>query len=264
MTSPTITNWIAFEKSAFDNFNEFVAGRLEDAIFRSLTEYMRLKLKDQNSVSVTLPWGTYSAEVKTVGETTNITPVWEPSKNFLKLLNDDSGVNSDRRQDTFDPEYMRLFKTYAAAGNFGVEIKGAPAKEKGMKLSDDEADWFLNDYMQVMANIARDKQREGKIYRLEIDEVYPHGSFDFEYTDDEIKVTFVPNKVFKQALKDDEVAAAAATTNFAWDKHATMMDIAATAASVSKKSKHEKPMSERIKFGKLRIERDVDGCLIIR
>ena len=73
-------------------------------------------------------------------------------------------------------------------------------------MGDDECDYFLNGYMDVLVNIARDKARAGKTYRLEIDEAFPHGSFDFEYTDDGISVKFVPHKVYKQYLKNDELA----------------------------------------------------------
>ena len=38
MSSTTINAWIAQEKVAFENFNEFIALRLEDGIFRSLAE----------------------------------------------------------------------------------------------------------------------------------------------------------------------------------------------------------------------------------
>lgn len=208
MSNITTTTWMAQEKSSFENFNEFISIRLEDGIFRALAEKMKTDCHAKKESRVALPWGTYSAEVKLSGEGGNITPTWEPSKNFLKLLNDDSGVNHDRRQDTFDPEYVQLFKDYVAYGYFYPDkVKNAPAKDKGLRMSDEEVDYFLNGFMQVMATIARDKQRAGKTYRLEIDEGFPHGSFDFEYTDDgEIRVTYVAHKVFKQYLKDDAVA----------------------------------------------------------
>ena len=38
MSSTTINTWMAQEKVAFENFNEFIALRLEDGIFRSLAE----------------------------------------------------------------------------------------------------------------------------------------------------------------------------------------------------------------------------------
>lgn len=233
MSSITISTWMALEKPSFENFNEFIAGRLEDGIFRSIHLSLRNQLRDKKTASLTMPWGTYTAEVKTVGETTNITPSWKPSKNFLKLLNDDNASTADLRQESFDPEWVKLFKDYVAYGYFYPEnTKNAPAREKGMRLNDDEVDYFLNNYMQVMVNIARDKQRDGKIYSLVIDEMVEHGSFDFEYNDDEIGVTFVPHKVFKQNLKDDSLT----------ENMGTIVDMTvdAAAASVFGVKKHKK------------------------
>jgi len=205
------------EKTAFENFNEFIGSRLEDGILRSIPERMRQQLQKTGEASVTVPWGTYSAVVKETAEGGNITPTWEPSKAFIKLLNSDDR-DKDLRQDTFDPEYVQLVKDYVAYGYFYPDAKeneGRSDREKGLRMGDDEIDYFLNGYMDVLVSIARDKARNGKTYRLEIDDSCPHGSFDFVYSDDEIKVKFVPHKVFKQMLKDDEMAAAALSADFA-------------------------------------------------
>ena len=209
--TPTINTWINQEKTAFDNFNDFVAIRLEDGIFRALAEKQARDIKAKKSSIVVLPWGTYTADVKAVGEAGNITPAFEPSKQFKKLLNDDNAASSDLRQESFDPEYVQLLKDYVAYGYFDPDTnQETPAHEKGLRLTDDEVDYFLNGYMQVLVTIARDKQRAGKTYRLEIDEGFPHGAFDFEYAEDdkdeEIRVKFVPSKVYKQYLKNDEIA----------------------------------------------------------
>jgi len=214
MSSISIATWMALEKPSFENFNEFIAIRLEDGITRSIAEKMKNDIASKGESTLTLPWGTYHAEVKAAGEGGNITPSWEPSKAFLKMLNDD-GASRERRQDTFDAEYVQLLKDYVAYGYFyPEEVKDAPAKDKGLRMSDDEVDYFLNNYAQVLATIARDKQRSGKTYRLEIDEGFPHGSFDFDYSDDVIKVKFVAHKVFKQYLKDDDVATKARDADF--------------------------------------------------
>lgn len=216
MPSTTIETWMNQERPAFENFNEFVAIRLEDGMFRSVTQKLLNALREGKTASVTLPWGTYSVEIKGTAEGGNITPVFEPSKAFLKLLNSDDR-DKDLRMDSFDPEYVQLFKDYVAHGYFypdSKENEGKADKEKGLRMGDDEVDYFLNGYMNVLVTIARDKARNGKTYRLEIDEAYPHGSFDFEYNDDKIDVKFVPHKVFKQMLKDDELADKARNANF--------------------------------------------------
>ena len=205
MSSTTINAWIALEKSSFENFNEFIAIRLQDGILRSIAEKMKNDIAAKGESTLILPWGTFSAEVKAAGETGNITPAWEPSKEFLKMLNDDSA--RDKRQESFDPEYVQLLKDYVAYGYFyPSEVKDAPAKDKGLKMSDDEVEYFLNNYAQVLANIAREKQRDNKTYRLVVDEGFQHGAYDFEYENDEITVKFVPDKVFKQYLKNDDLA----------------------------------------------------------
>ena len=214
--SITIQTWQAQEKVAFENFNEFIAIRLEDGLFRALAEAMRNQLQKNKTAEITLPWGTYSASIKGSAEGGNITPTFEPSKSFLKMLNTDD-KEREIHQDSFDPEFTKLFKDYVAHGYFYPEDKSnenRPDREKGMRMGDDEVDYFINGYAQVLITIARDKNRSGKTYRLEIDEGFPHGSFDFEYTDDTVSMTFVPHKVFKQYLKDDTIADKARDADF--------------------------------------------------
>ena len=209
MATTTINSWMTQEKASFENFNEFIAIRLQDGIFRSLAEKMKLDLAKKGSTSVTLPWGTFSAEVKVAGEGGNITPSFEPSKAFMRMLTDDSDSAISRNQDTFDPDYVKLLKDYVAYGTFDPD-SGAPAREKGIRMSDDEVDYFLNSYCHMLVQIARDKQRDGKTFRLNIEEGFNHGVFEFEYVDDDnIKVKFVADKAFKMYLKDDEAASKA-------------------------------------------------------
>ena len=120
-------------------------------------------------------------------------------------------------QDSFDDTFMKLFKDFVAYGFFNPEDPANKAKidqNKGVRLTDNEAEYFLNEYGLMLVSVGREKQMDGKIFPLEINETFPHGTYNFEYDDDEIKVTFVPDKVFKQILKDDSVAATAATADF--------------------------------------------------
>ena len=212
MSDITIKTWVNMEKDAFNDFNEYVANVLEDGITRSIAEYFHKKLQNADHADLELPWGTYHAEVKGRGETGVVNLTWEPSKGFKNLLNDDSDAASkfDRNyQDTFDPEYIKLFTDYVAYGMFDPdkpENKEKAAKQRGIMLSDAEVTYFLNGYALVLYNIAKDKQRDGKMYRLEINNMFPHGTFDFEYEDDGIKVKFTAHKVLKQAIKDDSKA----------------------------------------------------------
>lgn len=213
MSEITIKTWVNQEHNSFENFTNVLAARFEEAIFRALAKKMRNDLVNKGKAEVTLPWGTYRADIKTKGEAGNIAPTWEPTKGFIKLLNGDMDAkerNECFTQDEFDPEFTELFRDWVAYGFFypnAPENKDRVSKNKGVKLDDDEIVYFLNGYATVLATIAKDKQRDGKIFRLEIDNGYPHGSFDFEYDDDEIRVTWVADKVFKQILKDDDAAA---------------------------------------------------------
>ncbi len=217
----TIKAFVQQEHSSFENFTPPLAARFEEGIMRAITETMRLQLKNKGKAEVALPWGTYHAEAVAKGEAGNIVPTREPSKGFLKLLTSDNLNDADRSeciaQDDFDPQYMKLFKDFVAYGFFypeAPENKDKLDKNKGVRLSDEEAEYFLCEYAIVLANIARDKQRDGKIFRLEINNGFPHGSFDFEYDDDDIKVSWTADKVFKQILKNDDAAAAAKVSNF--------------------------------------------------
>ena len=203
--STTVDTWLAMEEGNFDHLTPFVMIRLEDGILRSIAKKMGDDLKTKKSTSVELPWGTYSAEVKESGEGTNITPTFEPSKRFIKLINEDS-ENLNYRQDSFDPDYVKLLIEYVAEGKYDSENSDTPPKTKGMRIDDTEVDYFLNSYMQMLATLAREHRRPGKIYPLEIDGVFPHGRFDFIYKDDNTEVKFTPHKVFKQYLKNDEAA----------------------------------------------------------
>ena len=231
MSEPTINEMVRMDKDSFKEYNEFVATKIEDAIFRSLAEYLHMKLANNDSAKLELPWGTYYAEIKDRGEAGVVNIRWEPSDGFEHLLNGDNDATSrfDRNyQDTFDPEYVKLFTDYMAYGMFyPEENKEEAAKNHLIMLNDAEVTYFLNGYALVLYNIAKEKQRDGKMYRLEICDSYPHGSFTFKYEGDEIKVDFIANKVFKQHLKDDAAAEKARTADFTKKKAVTVEYMAA-------------------------------------
>lgn len=213
----TIRKFVEQEKNNFENFTPPLASRFEEGITRALAEAMRQQLKKSGSAEIALPWGTFRAEFVSKGEAGNVTPTWEPSKAFLKCLNTPNMDTAERsetiNQDTFDEDYMKLFKDFVAYGVFypdAPENKGKVDQNKGVKLTDNEAEYFLNEYALVLVGIGREKQMDGKIFTLEVNETFPHGRYNFEYDDDDIKVTFVADKVFKQILKDDDAAATAA------------------------------------------------------
>lgn len=218
MSRLTIDAWEQQEKNSLITFKAEVASRLEEAIFQALTEAMREQLATDGKAEIALPWGTYRAEVKETGEGVNITPTWEPSKGFIKLLNGDDDQNREISiLDDFDETFLKYFRNYAAYGFLhpdSDENKDKIPENKGIMLRDDEIGYILNGYANVLATLAKDHQHNGKMFALEINNGYPHGTFEFDYDDDEINVRFVPDKTFKQILKNDEYALRAATADF--------------------------------------------------
>lgn len=205
-----VQSWVAQEKPAFHGFNEFISARMTEAIVRGLAEKMKRDLFSEQKSEVVLPWGTFRAEVKTVGEGTNITPTYEPSKRFLEMLNaDDSNKRTADYQDVFDDEYTKLFRDWLAWGEFDPDEKNAPTKEKGARIDPDEVEYFLDSFMRLMVSLARDHHRDGKEYDLDINGEFDHGRYTFEYVGDDTKVKFIPSKAFKQYLKNDAVSEAA-------------------------------------------------------
>lgn len=206
MSDQSITSWVRMEQDSFRNFDEYVASLTEEAFTKSIPEKLRHDVEKKGKAELVLPWGTYFAEAKTVGETGNITPTWEPSKGFMKMLNDDTdSVNMDRDyQDEFDSDYMNLITTYLKFGKF--EPEKSEMNKKGLALKPEEISFLLNSYARMLAQIGKEKQRDGKSYRLDIDNIYSFGTFVFDYVNDEIKVKFIPGKAFKQDLKNDAVA----------------------------------------------------------
>lgn len=206
--------WVVQEKPAFQGFNEFISTRMTEAITRSIPEWMKrtlLSKADGKPVELVLPWGTFRAEVKVVGEGTNITPTYEPSKRFLEMLNaDDSTKRTADYQESFDDEYTKLFRDWLAWGTFDPDEKNAPAKEKGARIDPEEVEYFLDSFMRLMVSLARDHHRDGKEFDLDINAEFDHGRYTFEYVGDETKVRFTPSKAFKQYLKNDAIIADAA------------------------------------------------------
>ena len=217
MSALTIQAWEAREKNSLIDFKPEIASRIEEAIYKALTEAMRLQMHREGKAEIALPWGTYAAEYVEKGDTANVTPTWTPSKGFMKLLNGDEDGKDVVILDEFDPEFQRLFQDYTAYGFLyphSEENKTKIPKNKGLMLKDDEVVYLLNGYADVLATLAKDHHHNGKMFILEINNGFPHGQFRFEYDDNEISVTFQADKVFKQILKDDEAALKAATADF--------------------------------------------------
>ena len=219
MSNLTTDVWVRQESNSLRNFKGFIAERLEEGILRAITETLRDKLKaDGESAKLEMPWGTYRVDIVQKGDTENITPSWEPSDKFMKLLNGDENSRDVVLQSEFDPTFLEYFDNFTKYGdtNPGTqeERDKIPAHKKGLALGPGDINYMLNGYANVLATLAKDKQSNGKIFNLEINNGFAHGIFKFEYDDNEISVKFVPDKVFKQMLKDDEAAEIARHRDF--------------------------------------------------
>ncbi|MCM1531878.1 MAG: hypothetical protein NC114_06360 [Ruminococcus flavefaciens] len=203
-----VSAWVAQEKPAFQGFNEFISTRMTESVTRTICETLKRQMLSNHKAELEMPWGVFSAEVKTVGEGTNITPTFEPSKRFLEMLNADDNKRTADFQENFDDEFVKLFRDYLAWGVYDPDEKNAPAKEKGARIDPEEVEYFLDSFMRLMVSLARDHQRDGKEYYLDINAEFDHGRYTFEYVGDDIKVKFTPSKAFKQYLKNDAVSEA--------------------------------------------------------
>lgn len=209
----TIPVYTENERKSFEEFSEFISARIEDGIFASLTERMRTLLRSSDKAQVALPWGKYTANGVKVGESGNINVSFEPSAAFIEALNSDDEKIAIAMDD-YDPEFLELFHDYVAYGFFypnapeNKDRLSAAETHLCLNMEDNDAEYFLNHYADVLVQIAKDKQRDGKIYRLEINNSFDHGYYDFEYVDGKIIPKFTASKFFKQCLKNDESAVA--------------------------------------------------------
>ena len=206
-----INAFVAQEKPAFEEFSEFLGTRILDGVFRSIAERLKMGLENKDSESVTVPWGTFTAErrVRNGGDSANTNVSYEPSKAFINALNSD-GRDRDAGifQEEFDSDLLDAFADYVAYGFFNPdapenkdEINKA---QKGARLDPSEREYFMNRVANLLVTIAKEKQRDGKTYRLMVVETFGHGWYDFEYNDDKIGVKFTADKAFKQYVKNDE------------------------------------------------------------
>lgn len=213
------TAWLKREQDAFEGIDMFVIARLETAILKSIAKTLKDKLADGEKAEVVVPWGTYKANMVKVGETGNINVSYEPAKDFLEVLNADDNSGACNMEASLDDAFRKNFHTYAAYGCFDInDAKNKAIVENinahGPDLTPDEEEYFLCGYGSAIAQVAKDKQRDNKVYSLQLGESCDEnttgsldfGKLEFEYNDGNILVKFVASPAFKQELKDDELA----------------------------------------------------------
>lgn len=199
------------EKTSFKVFNEFMATRVLEAAFKSISRALQIGLKKKDTAEVVVPWGTFTAErrIRNNGDSANTNVSYEPSKAFLEALNGDGKDRDAYYQDDFNETMMDAFAEYVSYGMFDTNAPENKEKlatlQKGLFLKDNEKEYFMNRIATLLLTIGREKQRDGKQFRLEVDQNFGHGYYDFEYDDDKIAVRFTADKAFKQFVKNDDV-----------------------------------------------------------
>lgn len=210
MSEKTVERWVVDMKSQFDNFTPFIAARVEEALLKSIAETLRLQLAnctgDHKEASLEMPFGTIKADIRTKNDVDNVNVEVEFSKDFLKSLNGDiEHVWEEAYNDTF----LTLFTDYVAYGFFNPNDdenrKRVETCNKCLRMRESEREFFPNSWTNMIIGIAKDKQRDGKTYTLDLDSVWDMGSITFEYKDDQIIPSFNASKVFKQYLKNGEI-----------------------------------------------------------
>lgn len=210
--SELIDAWIQQEQGAFEGFQGFIPIRTTESLTRTIGEYLKRRLERGEPSEIITPFGKFSAVMKTVGEGTNIAPVYEKTEGFDRLLNRDETETDDVDDDiTYDKEFIELCQSYLAWGQYDFDEKNdVPAKEKGSRLDKETIEYFMESFAELLAAQARDHQRDGKMFTIEVTKPWDFGMFHFDYEGDNIEPRFNAGKGFKQTLKNDAALEAAA------------------------------------------------------
>lgn len=205
----TIETFAAQEKSQFRTISEYVLTLIEEGIFKSIQESLRRQLVKGDTASETVPWGTYTATQQGGANGGNININLSLNEDFQDALNDPKGVKA-MYQEEFSEMFMKLFTDYVMYGRFFTDEteseKTAPGIVTGVRLSEFLKEYFPNTYGAMILKAARDHRADGEVYKITLCDNVPHGTMEFEYNGDDVTVTFVADKAFKQYLKNDAMA----------------------------------------------------------
>ena len=211
MSEKTVERWVVDMKPQFNNFTPFIATRIEEGLWKSAFETLRQKMAtmpdDHKEASIEMPFGTLKADIRTKNDVDNINVEIDFSKDFIKALN---GEIESVWQDDYNEAFLANFTDYVAYGFFNPNAdenrKRVESCNKCLRMRDAERDFFPNSWTNMIVNIAKDKQRDGKTYTLDLDSAWDVGSFIFEYKDGKIEPTYNASKVCKQYLKNGDIS----------------------------------------------------------
>lgn len=205
----TVDRFVVDLKSQFDNFTPFIASRVEEGLLKSIFETLRQKLTDpknkDQSASLEMPFGTVTAEIRTKNDVDNVNIGIDFSKDFIKAL---EGDIDSVWQDSYDDMFLKNFSDYVSYGVFNPESeehkKIVEQATKCLKMKEPERDYFPNAWTNTIIGMAKDKQREGKMYSLDLDATWDMGTFTFEFQDDKVIPGYTASKIAKQYLKNGD------------------------------------------------------------
>lgn len=244
-----VEGWSNQEENSFTGFTNFISNRMTGSINVSVVEHLKRCLAAGKPARIELPFGVFEAKVKAVGEGTNVSVSYEPSKLFIDMLNTDE----DYSQISIDKDYSKLVQEWLAYGYFDADDRpDLPAREKGTRIDLEEVDYFIHSMGRLMATMAKDHQRDGKEFTLPFTEEFDFGEYTFTYEGDEIRPSFTASKAFKQELKNDSVLEVGAAKEMAVGMAAKVRINNSFIKLVSRKKRRND------------VERDSEGFVVVR
>ncbi len=195
-----LKEFVAEEKENFEPFDEFVGEAVLGGIVDATAYYLALGLKIDDKVELKLPMGTFRAAYKSKGDIENINVSFAESGDFIKCVNGD--IENLPIMDELDSSYVNFIINTVGTGvaepaKYPDKINSARV---GIELSQMEAVFFVNEIAKKLAKLAKEFEKPGKLISFEIAKL---GAFEFSYGDEKTTVRFIPDLIFKQAVKDD-------------------------------------------------------------
>lgn len=190
-----------------ESYEGFSSKKLSDAVFDGIVSVIvstmdnRYKKSSDGSAVLELPCGKFIAEKTLVGDSyvTNVT--FDASKDFLDVL---SG-----NLKTMDPFYMEESKFINLNKDFiDIGIKTLTTNDGGnksvMTFSVDVIELALlaNLWSSALCKALSIGLHDGQVYEVPIENF---GVFSATLKNDEVRVVFSADKIFKQRLKDDSI-----------------------------------------------------------
>lgn len=195
-----LKEFVAEETENFDHFDAFIGETILGGIVDAVAHFLSKKLKSDDSAELDLPFGTFRVAFKSKGDIENINVSFAESKDFVKCINGD--IETLPIMSDLDDGFVNYIINFVGTG------VADPSKDSdkintdrvGVELSRAEAEFFINEIAKKLAKLAKEFEKPGKIISFEIAKL---GAFEFSYGDDKTTVRFIPDLIFKQAMKDD-------------------------------------------------------------